>query len=82
MDKTDLKEFERIKVEDTKIVDKSKIKDVSDDGIDDGVLSNLTIDQLTYMLEYEDHSPEIVERIKGKMWCGQALFNRFWCRSQ
>ncbi|MBQ6954540.1 MAG: hypothetical protein IJP83_00470 [Mycoplasma sp.] len=64
MDKTDLKEFERIKVEDTKIVDKSKIKDVSDDGIDDGVLSNLTIDQLTYMLEYEDHSPEIVERIK------------------
>ena len=51
MDKTDLKEFERIKVEDTKIVDKSKIKDVSDDGIDDSVLSNLTIDQLTYMLE-------------------------------
>ena len=64
MDKIDLKEFERIKVEDTKIVDQSQIKSVSDDGIDDNLLSNLTIDELTYMLEYEDHSPEIVERIK------------------
>ena len=64
MDKIDLKEFERIKVEDTKIVDQSQIKDVSDDGIDDSLLSTLTIDELTYMLEYEDHSPKIVERIK------------------
>ena len=64
MDKIDLKEFERIKVEDTKIVDQSQIKGVSDDGIDDNLLSNLTIDELTYMLEYEDHSPKIVERIK------------------
>ena len=64
MDKIDLKEFERIKVEDTKIVDQSQIKSVSDDGIDDNLLSNLTIDELTYMLEYEDHSPKIVERIK------------------
>lgn len=64
MDKIDLKEFERIKVEDTKIVDQSQIKGVSDDGIDDSLLSTLTIDELTYMLEYEDHSPKIVERIK------------------
>lgn len=64
MDKIGLKEFERIKVEDTKIVDQSQIKDVSDDGIDDSLLSNLTVDELTYMLEYEDHSPKIVERIK------------------
>lgn len=64
MDKSDLKEFERIKVDDTKIIDQSKIKDVSDEGIDDSVLYNLTVDQLTYMLEYEDHSPEIIERIK------------------
>lgn len=64
MDKIDLKEFERIKVEDTKIVDQSQIKGVSDDGIDDSLLSNLTVDELTYMLEYEDHSPKIVERIK------------------
>lgn len=64
MDKIDLKEFERIKVEDTKIVDQSQIKDVSDDGIDDSLLSNLTIDELTYMLEYEDHSPKVVEKIK------------------
>ena len=64
MDKIDLKEFERIKVEDTKIIDQSQIKGVSDDGIDDSLLSTLTIDELTYMLEYEDHSPKIVERIK------------------
>ena len=64
MDRINSEDFERIKVEDTTVIDPSQIKDVSDDGIDDNVLRDLSIDELKYMLEYEDHSPEIVEKIK------------------
>jgi len=64
MDRINSEDFERIKVEDTQVIDPSQIKEVSDDGIDDNVLRDLSIDELKYMLEYEDHSPEIVEKIK------------------
>ncbi len=64
MEKMDKDEFERLKIDDTKVVDPNKINDAINGEIDDETLRNLSREELMYMLEYEDFSPEIVKKIK------------------
>ena len=62
--KIETKEFERIKVEDTKVVNSSVIRNSLSTGIDEKSLSSLTLEELEYMLEYEDHDKQTIELIK------------------
>lgn len=62
--KIETKEFDRIKVEDTKVVNSSILKNSLSSGIDEQALSKLTVDELKYMLEYEEHDKETIDLIK------------------
>jgi len=64
MEKINKEEFERLKIEDTKVVDPDKINEAIKGDIDDETLRNLSREELIYMLEYEDFSPEVVKKIK------------------
>jgi len=59
----DNNDFERIKVEDTKIVDLSKLKNLTSTSIDDE-LASLSKKELKYRLKFEETDPEIIEKIK------------------
>ena len=64
MERNNKEEFERLKIEDTKVVDLNKMKETINGEIDDETLRSLTREELVYMLEYEDFSPEVVKKIK------------------
>lgn len=56
-------EFERIKVEETKVVDISSLGDLSSSSVDEE-LSKLSKKELKYRLKYEETDPIIIEKIK------------------
>lgn len=62
--KINTEEFERIKVENTQVVNTKIIRDIDQNNFNDATLSSLTKDELQYMLEFEDHTPEQVALIK------------------
>ncbi len=63
MKKLKTEDFQRIKVEETKIINTDTIKNL-DDILSDENLQNLSLEELQYMIEYEDHSKSEIEKIK------------------
>ena len=59
----DPEEFERIKVEETKVVNLKDLGDLSSSNIDEE-LSKLSKKQLKYRLKYEETDPVVVAKIK------------------
>lgn len=59
----DPENFERIKVEETKVVDINSLGDISSSSIDEE-LSKLSKKELKYRLKYEETNPVIIEKIK------------------
>ncbi|MDR2823071.1 MAG: hypothetical protein LBV37_00880 [Mycoplasmataceae bacterium] len=55
--------FERIKVENTKVVDLSSLGDLSAKSIDEE-LSKLSKSELEYRLKFEETNPETITKIK------------------
>lgn len=62
--KINTEEFERIKVENTQVINTKIIRDIDQNNFNEESLSNLTKDELQYMLEFEDHTSEQIELIK------------------
>lgn len=56
--------FDRIKVEDTKIIDKSILDQIASTDYNHEQLSKLTIDELTYVLEHEADDKKTISLIK------------------
>lgn len=63
MKKLKTEDFQRIKVEDTKVVNTKAIHSLNDDLSDDN-LAKLSVEELQYMIEYEDHTKEEIQKIK------------------
>ena len=57
-------EFNRIKVEDTKTIDANALHDALDGNYEEEELQKLTVDELQYILEYEDCDKEKTAIIK------------------
>jgi DNA-directed RNA polymerase subunit F len=55
--------FERIKVENTKVVDLSSLGDLSSKSIDEE-LSKLSKSELEYRLKFEETNPDTISKIK------------------
>jgi DNA-directed RNA polymerase subunit F len=55
--------FERIKVENTKVVDLSSLGDLSSKSIDEE-LSKLSKNELEYRLKFEETNPDTISKIK------------------
>lgn len=63
MKKLKTEDFQRIKVEDTKVVDTKAIHSLNDD-LSDSNLAKLSLEELQYMIEYEEHTKEEIQKIK------------------
>mgnify|MGYP001057315771 CR=1 FL=1 len=59
----DPENFERIKVEETKVVDINSLGDINSSSVDEE-LSKLSKKELKYRLKYEETNPIIIEKIK------------------
>ena len=59
----DKDEFERLHLEPTKVIKPEDIRITTEQPTDEE-LRSYTVEELTYMLEYEDYPQEVVEKIK------------------
>lgn len=55
-------DLERILVEDTRVVDLNKIN--FNDELDENTISQMSIEEITYALEAEDHTSEVKKLLK------------------
>ncbi len=55
--------FERIKVEETKVIDINNLGDISSSNIDEE-LSKLSKKELQYRLKFEETDPAVIDKIK------------------
>ncbi len=62
--KDKLDDLSRVEVDETKVVDVDSLKNVLSSGINKKTLSKLSVDELKYMLEYENNNDEVVELIR------------------
>lgn len=63
MKNIDKDEFERLHIEPTKVINPEDIR-ITTEWPTDEELRSYTLDELIYMLEYEDYPQEVVEKIK------------------
>lgn len=63
MKEIDKDEFERLQLEPTKAIKPEDIR-IATEWPTDEELRSFTVEELTYMLEYEDYPQEVVEKIK------------------
>ena len=59
----DKDEFERLQLEPTKTINPEDIRHATEWPTDEE-LRSYTLEELTYMIEYEDYPEDVVERIK------------------
>lgn len=62
--KDKLDSLSRVEVDATKVVDVDSLKNVLSSGINKKTLAKLSVDELKYMLEYENNNDEAVELIR------------------